>query len=926
MEKGEADLVDDRFEEKISDERAILHFEEQITELLVTIAHLHGKIQHLQQQKASRDDEDFSDLGSEYTASLPRCLPHFPRLAPVLPPAVCAEEGHADLFLDVHKAVTSLENTVFSHRSRIPSAEAELEGYAQVAESLEQSLRKFPGGVKEPFPKLDLESQALRPGDLMGELWGYEKEIALYKEGNAALRDALEGRDEELQKSKAAICMYQEERNKLQKKVKELQDALSRMEAPAGEAASPVSEGEPWGLQDPIAAAQSFIRCFQSAADAHPFCCRFPQRGLLSAEVQAKEMEAQTQQLCRFIEKLKGLNQLLSAMLQECKSDTERLSMLLGRRESDTTALHLAVQYSEHCLEAYEALFSLSGVEQYPQMTAAAAGDTPRVGDLRRPCQDVKVAMLDKAFKFLQSRSMEGEKSGCTHSKQSCSEPRGLEDERKMLQEYIQLLRAEQASIKLPTHWLLPGADSAAARINTGIGAKVTEVRRALQDVLSTEAEKPTMEKGQLLQELQAIREALVSLNTTLHLVDKEKQSLELQTYTSRAQEAACLLMIRILQVERDESRGQLLDSSSSSSSSDSGDSCYGEYAPLCTSKVVMSGLSQDAGGKQPVTDPKAQMMELHDTLARNKELKDRIQALFGELEEISQDSRAQELQQMELTRDFFKAHSALVLAYRNARGKQEEQSADTREAVDALNWGLEAVLDWMGTNKLKLTPDKTEVLWVRRTDHPSKEVNLVLEGVTLSLKDKVRSLDPTLSLEAQVAVVCRSAFYQLQLVRQLRPYLEKLDLTSVTHALVTSRLDYCNVLYVGLPLKTVQKLQQVQNAAARMPVGVSCFTGITHILRQLHPCESPRALCSSSQALLMTPPLTEIRLAGTRDRAFSVVAPWFWNALPEELHHASSLRVFKKISKCTFLRRLLMLRYCFVISGRFFSFFIYFL
>ncbi|XP_053150943.1 nuclear receptor subfamily 2 group F member 6 isoform X6 [Hemicordylus capensis] len=368
-------------------------------------------------------------------------------------------------------------------------------------------------------------------------------------------------------------------------------------------------------------------------------------------------MEAQTQQLCRFIEKLKGLNQLLSAMLQECKSDTERLSMLLGRRESDTTALHLAVQYSEHCLEAYEALFSLSGVEQYPQMTAAAAGDTPRVGDLRRPCQDVKVAMLDKAFKFLQSRSMEGEKSGCTHSKQSCSEPRGLEDERKMLQEYIQLLRAEQASIKLPTHWLLPGADSAAARINTGIGAKVTEVRRALQDVLSTEAEKPTMEKGQLLQELQAIREALVSLNTTLHLVDKEKQSLELQTYTSRAQEAACLLMIRILQVERDESRGQLLDSSSSSSSSDSGDSCYGEYAPLCTSKVVMSGLSQDAGGKQPVTDPKAQMMELHDTLARNKELKDRIQALFGELEEISQDSRAQELQQMELTRDFFKAH-----------------------------------------------------------------------------------------------------------------------------------------------------------------------------------------------------------------------------------------------------------------------------
>lgn len=36
---------------------------------------------------------------------------------------------------------------------------------------------------------------------------------------------------------------------------------------------------------------------------------------------------------------------------------------------------------------------------------------------------------------------------------------------------------------------------------------------------------------------------------------------------------------------------------------------------------------------------------------------------------------------------------------------------------------------------------------------------------------------------------------------------LEKCNLAIVIHVLITSELDYCNVVYVGLPVKTVQKL-----------------------------------------------------------------------------------------------------------------------
>ncbi|XP_067316846.1 uncharacterized protein [Anolis sagrei] len=163
---------------------------------------------------------------------------------------------------------------------------------------------------------------------------------------------------------------------------------------------------------------------------------------------------------------------------------------------------------------------------------------------------------------------------------------------------------------------------------------------------------------------------------------------------------------------------------------------------------------------------------------------------------------------------------------------------------------------------------------------------------------------------------------------RQLRPYLGKSDLATVVHALVTSRLDYCNALYVGLPLKTARKLQLVQRAAAMLLTGAGRREHTTPLLSQLHwlpicyraqfkvlmlsykalngsgpkyladrisAYEPTRALRSSGEALLSVPPVSQARLAGTRERAFSVVAPRLWNTLPVEVRQAPSLMAFRR-------------------------------
>lgn len=57
--------------------------------------------------------------------------------------------------------------------------------------------------------------------------------------------------------------------------------------------------------------------------------------------------------------------------------------------------------------------------------------------------------------------------------------------------------------------------------------------------------------------------------------------------------------------------------------------------------------------------------------------------------------------------------------------------------------------------------------------------------------------LGPSVSLEAQVALMAWSVFYQLQMLVQIHPNLDTDNLVSVAYALVISRLDSCKAKYI---------------------------------------------------------------------------------------------------------------------------------
>jgi len=90
-------------------------------------------------------------------------------------------------------------------------------------------------------------------------------------------------------------------------------------------------------------------------------------------------------------------------------------------------------------------------------------------------------------------------------------------------------------------------------------------------------------------------------------------------------------------------------------------------------------------------------------------------------------------------------------------------------------------------------------------------------------------------SMADHVTSVCKSCFFQLRQLRLICSCLTTDAAKTLIHAFVSSRLDYCNSLLVGVADCVIRKLQGVQNAAARMITGTRKFDHVTPILRELH-------------------------------------------------------------------------------------------
>ena len=85
------------------------------------------------------------------------------------------------------------------------------------------------------------------------------------------------------------------------------------------------------------------------------------------------------------------------------------------------------------------------------------------------------------------------------------------------------------------------------------------------------------------------------------------------------------------------------------------------------------------------------------------------------------------------------------------------------------------------------------------------------------------------------ISSVCRSTHFHLRNIGRIRHLLSHHATAQLIHALISTRLDYCNSVLFNLPKSSILRLQRIQNQAARILTRTPRRDHITEVLIDLH-------------------------------------------------------------------------------------------
>jgi hypothetical protein len=166
---------------------------------------------------------------------------------------------------------------------------------------------------------------------------------------------------------------------------------------------------------------------------------------------------------------------------------------------------------------------------------------------------------------------------------------------------------------------------------------------------------------------------------------------------------------------------------------------------------------------------------------------------------------------------------------------RYEESEREARNLVSRLFY---KIAEWMTKNHLKLNEGKTQFLPITR-DSNKVFSPLLIGNCSIPPAHTVGNLgfifNRSLTISDHVKHLRQSTFYQVQRIKSLKHCISFVNREILTHAFITSRLDFCNSLFFGSSTSLLMGVKTILGATAKALVGMHPMLSNTTIFLKLH-------------------------------------------------------------------------------------------
>ena len=257
---------------------------------------------------------------------------------------------------------------------------------------------------------------------------------------------------------------------------------------------------------------------------------------------------------------------------------------------------------------------------------------------------------------------------------------------------------------------------------------------------------------------------------------------------------------------------------------------------------------------------------------------------------------------------------------------------SDLHLIQSSISHDLEKLSKWLVSNKLTLNATKTEFMLIgsrQRLSTLSDTLELSIDNVPIEKVSSVKSLgiyvDENLTWYLHVDKLCKKIASAIGAIKRVKPFVPQSTLLSIYNSLVQPHFDYCSLVWGNCGKTLSNKLQKLQNRAARVITSSSYDADVNSLFDKL----SWKDLNSQRQiqkALMVFKSLNglvpeyltskfvtrNVSNYALRDSANKLVVPFprtnymknsfsysgatLWNSLHRKIRESSSIDQFKRL------------------------------